>query len=764
MLRLNSRHVIRRSMAVVVAMAAAWTPLVSSLAAEPAALGEIIVTARKRAETLQDVPLAVSAIDGKTIEELGIQNITDTYSRIPNLYFTNAGGASPNSDYDYLVIRGVGFNGGLEPAVGVFIDGMYQPQVGFDTAFLDLERVEVLRGPQGTLFGRNTQAGAINIVTRKPGKDPQGRVELEAGKFDTFRALASYSGPITDTLSGGLSMQYSYTNGYVKNTVLNLNQAFSRQWVGRGTLVWAPTDRFTGTLIIDGVNKDMREPGFGAPITCHCYDTVQDQIGPMGYKNSNGQQLNIEYKLSDSITLTSISGRRQVKSQSSYDWDAHVSDLTPMTLSAVTETNSPPIVPIDVAPQPITVAGAIQIQPMSQTFGSQELRLSGTGNTLDWLAGAYWFKQDMLQPRAVDIGPGVPFLPLYIRERFTESRHGYAGFGQVTWRPLDHFEFTVGTRYSNEKARTGGERVINIADIAIRAFLKDDQKDASNVSSMASVSWKPTSTLRVYATFAQGWKAGGVNRYPSRANAVLPYADEKSNNYDLGLKARWLDGRIVTDLSLFYIDIRKQQVLNVVPDPNGLTPITVIDNAGKSSSRGLEAEIAAKLTDTVTLTVDYGYTDGKFDQFLQIADLAACNPAAPDGVACRQRRGDRFWFVPQHTGNVALDWRLPLAGRDVTLSANWRYVGDYDIPDGNLNARLGGELHNKSYDRLDLRARYDFGQGWEAAAYVRNVLDSLDYTLLGRDAFAPSPTPTPADTYGVPLEPRTFGVVVTRRF
>jgi iron complex outermembrane receptor protein len=152
------------------------------MAAQDGALDEVVVTARKRTETLQDIPLAVSAIDGATLQAQGIANITDTYSRVPNLYFTASGGASPTSDYQYLTIRGVGFNGGLEPAVGVFIDGMYQPQIGFDTSFLDAERVEVLRGPQGTLFGRNTQGGAVNIVTRKPGSEFGGRVELEGGQ------------------------------------------------------------------------------------------------------------------------------------------------------------------------------------------------------------------------------------------------------------------------------------------------------------------------------------------------------------------------------------------------------------------------------------------------------------------------------------------------------------------------------------------------------------------------------------------------------
>jgi iron complex outermembrane receptor protein len=238
-------------------LAAAATTALPVAAADVQALDDIVVTARKRAETLQDVPLAVSAIDGVELETKGITNITATYSRVPNLYFTASGGASPTSDYHYLIIRGVGFNGGLEPAVGVFIDGMYQPQIGFDTSFLDAERVEVLRGPQGVLFGRNTQGGAVNIVTRKPGREFEGRVELEGGRFSTYRGLVSVAGPLTDTLAAGLSLQYGSTDGCARNVTLGRDY-FSDQFVGRGTVVWTPNHRLEATLILDASRRDTK--------------------------------------------------------------------------------------------------------------------------------------------------------------------------------------------------------------------------------------------------------------------------------------------------------------------------------------------------------------------------------------------------------------------------------------------------------------------------------------------------------------------------
>ena len=715
------------------------------------ALDEVVVTARKRAETLQDVPLPVSVIDASALEAEGITNITETYSRIPNLYFTAAGGASPTSDYQYLTIRGVGFNGGLEPAVGLFIDGMYQPQIGFDTSFLDAERIEVLRGPQGTLFGRNTQGGAVNIVTRKPGRDFEGRVELEGARFGTYRGLLSLMGPVTDTLAAGLSLQYGATDGHVRNITLNRDY-FSKQFVGRGTLVWTPNDRLTGTLTLDASRKDMKEMGIGVPLRCECYEAIADQLGPDDFKDTDGIQLNVDWELNDAVTLTSITGRRTVESRIQWDWDAKPSNLTPVTLNAVTQTNSPPIVPLTVAPQPVQASGIYQLQNLKQEFTSQEFRLAGSGQSLDWLVGAYWFEQEMLQPRTVDHGlAGAGVLPpLYIRERFTETRDGWAAFGQVTFRPIEKLEVTLGTRYSDETADTDGERVINIANAAIRAFLKTNDFSADNFSSMASVSYQVTPDVNLYATWAQGWKAGGINRYPSRAGQDLPYADEESTNYDLGIKASWLDGRLTTNVALFNIDIKQQQTLNVVPDPNGLTPITVIANAGKSTSKGVELEIAASPTDDLRLGLSYGYTDAKFDEFIQF------------GI---DRSGDPFWSIPKNTAALTVDWSVPLGtGPKLDLGLTWQYVDDYNVPDGaTTSPSPAAENTVASYDRLNLRAGVTLEGGWEVSAYIRNVLDTFDYAILGREAFAPQPF-TSNTLYAVPLEPRTYGMVVRKRF
>src|SRR5437868_7126186 len=293
---------------------------------------EVVVTARKRTESLQNVPFAVSVLDGSALQANQIQSVDNLYARVPGLYFSNSGGITPNSDYVYVILRGVGFNGGQEPAAGVFIDGMYQPQLGYDIDFLDLERIEVLRGPQGTLFGRNTEAGAINLVTAKPDQTLVGRVEAEVAQFDTFRALASIRGPLSETVFAGFGAQYRETDGYMTNTAFGEPGAPQRKYAFRGTVRWVPSDRLELTLAGDYAHRTSNEMDYGGPLACRCYSLQQDRR-PDDTQDNAGAQLTVDWKLSDALTVTSISGYRRVETETAAEFDGVVTDQTPTTVT-----------------------------------------------------------------------------------------------------------------------------------------------------------------------------------------------------------------------------------------------------------------------------------------------------------------------------------------------------------------------------------------------------------------------------------------------
>ncbi|MYE84396.1 MAG: TonB-dependent receptor [Gammaproteobacteria bacterium] len=740
------------------AVAAAALALIApgwAMAEDDGRIEEVVVTARMIEESLQEVPMSVSAVDGELVSELGIENVNDLFSRVPGLYFTALGGAFSNSDFQYLQIRGVGFNGGLEPAVGVFVDGMYVPQLGFDLGFLNVERIEILRGPQGTLFGRNTQAGAMNIVSRQPGDELRRRVEAEIAEFGTWRLRGALSGPLGENFYGNINLQYAETDGFVDNDITGQDFGFSEQLTARVNLRYEPSDELSFMFIADASNRDFFDIGNSVKLvrSGQDYDSLMDQDTD-DEKDTWGAQFRVQWDFSDSMRLTSLTGFRTAESAISTDPDFDISDRTSTTFGPVTQSTSTPTVPIGVAPNAITLSGTTHLTGIDQEFFSQEFQLSGSTEALEWLLGLYYFDQSIGQTRALDIGPGIPFFPLYIREDFSEDRDGYAAFGQLVYSFAEDWEFTFGARYSDEDVEKGGQRVLNIFDAVIFAFEVPGKSSDDNVSVMSSIAYQASDNVNLYLTVAEGWKAGGINRFPSRDNAVLPYDSEESVNYEFGLKSLLFGDRVTLNAAVYYIDIEGQQVLTVVPDPGGATPVTIIDNAANSTSRGLEVELNASLTDQLRFGLSYSYADTEFDDYW-------LNDGA--GVPMVDRSGEAFDFVPEVMVSVTLGYSVSdaLADYDLDLSLNFRKVDGYTLPDGSfIDTPLGASLELPSYDSLDLRAILRNDE-WRFIFYGKNLRDRFNYNDLARSAFT---SITADQLYVTPMTPRQFGITVAREF
>lgn len=738
------------ALAAALAMAPTAFAQTAPAAATPS-VDEVVVTARKRAETLADVPLSVSVVSGEALAAEGIKSTANLYAKVPGLYFTNAGGAAPTSDFVYLSFRGVGANGGQEPAAGVFIDGMYQPQLGFDIGFLDLDRVEVLRGPQGTLFGRNTEAGAVNLVTHKPGDALEGRFEGEAADFGTWRLFGSVSGPLANGFSAGLTAEHYDTDGFTHNPYNDKAESPLQRDSVRGALRYNPSSDIDVVLSADGSWSKGNEIGWGAPLNCQCYDVYADN-DQQDKKDTYGAQLNIDWKLTPSLTLTSITGIRKVDSDIGFDFDG-----TP-TGQQTTTANGVPASSIQ--PGPYTFGGLFQRVRINQEFKSQELRLAGSSERLDWLIGGYVFKQTQRQRRDFDIGPGTPhdpsldfLVPTYIKEDFTTDRTGEALFTQVSFRPVDRVELTGGLRWSNEDVSIGGERIRDIVQIenANPTFFQLDGDDSfSNVTWMASAKFDLTSTVKPYVTVAKGWKAGGFNRFPSTARAAVPYDSEDSVNYEAGIKSSFLDHRVVANLSVYHIDITGQQLLTVTPDSNGI-PVTTIANAGKAKSDGFEGELFLRPADGLNIQAAVGYINARYSEFLQ---CAAAN-------FCVDRAGDPFEFTPKWTGSIAIDYTHPLTGAwDFNVWGQWRYVDGYLAPSGSFLAGLGEEVPVEGSSRVDLRVSV-MRDKLKLTAYVNNVFDSYDYSSVNPAGFFAT---TPDQLYVVPMAPRQVGAMISYKF
>lgn len=706
-------------------------------AAEEAAIGsdDIVVTARKRAETLQDVPMAVTAVTSADLEQRNVQDVTGLFAEVPGL-FTAPGSVNNSADYAYLTMRGVGFNAGLEPAVGVFLDGMYVPQLGFDTAFLDLEQVEVLRGPQGTLFGRNTQGGALNLVSRRPGPDLRGRIGLEAGEFGTYRAQGSVSGPLADGFYAGVSGQYARTDGYIRNVVLGGDQGWSKQAAFRGVLRWLPSDGVEVMLIGDYSDRDYSELIRGVRLATRRYESEIDQDAP-DHKTNHGVQLNVSAALGAGITLTSITGYRYSSSDVFTDMDSRVSVQNSATLPAF-----PPV-----ATTPQTFAGATLDIDIRQRFASQELRLNGSAGPVDWLVGGYYFDEHQDFARDRRVGPGTRPFPaaLYIFEDHVDDRDGYAVFGQASWRVTDSIELTAGGRWSHESVVGKGDRgqVFGPPLNMMQPVKRNAKASFENFSWMGSASYKVSQGLLFYATYAEGWKAGGINRSGSAA-ANSPYGDESSQNYELGLKASTRDQALTFNLALYRIEIRGQQVTNVIPDPGGgPTPVSVVENAAGSHVTGFEAELALRPAEGLRLRGAFSLSRSRFDNFVRVF-----TPADKTDFS-----GTPFENVPETTLFAAADYNVPLGGgQAIDLHAEYQYVDAIIIQDNTRASRSGDQLTAPGYDRVNLSASFDAGHGVRLTAYVNNLFDTFDY------AFPSSDPLLGGDVFVVPLPPRQFGV------
>ncbi|MFA6112950.1 MAG: TonB-dependent receptor [Sphingomonas sp.] len=696
---------------------------------------EILVTARKRAETLQDVPLSISVVTSADLELRNTQDVNGLFGEVPGL-FSAPGSVNNSADFAYLTMRGVGFNAGLEPAVGVFVDGMYVPQLGFDSAFLDLERVEVLRGPQGTVFGRNTQGGAISLITRKPGPELRGKVGIDVAELGTFRGQASISGPLAHDFYAGFSADYSRGDGYLDNIVLGGKQDWYKQLAMRGTLRWSPGDALDVVLIGDVTDRKYNEAVRGVRLATKRYESVIDQDAP-DHKANSGVQLNVTARLSDQVTLTSISGYRYSESDVFTDMDSRISVQNLVTL--------PALLPIASTPQ--TFKGATLDVGIQQRFVSQELRLTGDMGSLDWLAGLYYFNQRQDQQRERRVGPGtVPFpAALYIYEDYRDDRDGYAGFGQVSYRPSEAIELTAGGRWSHEKVVGTGDRgqrfgpPLNSTQLVVR----DAKKSFNNFSWMGSASYKVAPDVLFYATYSQGWKAGGINRFPGNAAGNLPFEDESSENYEIGMKSSLLDRHVTFNAALYHIDIRNQQLLNVVPDPGGgPTPVSVVDNAANSHVNGFEAELSVRPVTGLELSSAFSYSHSRFDKFVRVF-------SATDKT---DLSGTPFENVPETTISVAARYSVPIGSDRVELFGEYRYVDAIIIQDNTRVSRSGDQLTAPGYDRVNMSLSYIASNGLKVTAYVNNLLNSFDY------AFPSSDPLVGGDVFVAPLPPRQFGL------
>jgi iron complex outermembrane receptor protein len=697
--------------------------LASPLAEQPADPDTIIVTAQRRSESLQSVPMSITALTGDGLRSAGVSSVQDIGLVTPGLVWAQSGGSSQPT------IRGVGTRNttaGEEPNVATFIDGVYQPEMnGIAQELANIERVEVLKGPQGTLFGRNATGGAINIVTRKPSFETTGEFTGSIGRFDYLRGTAYLSGPIiSDKLAVSVAATGYKDDGYINNVFLNRTQGARKGTATRVKLLFVPSSKVEFQL--NGMyvyNYD------GAPLSGQAIDGNSAVRTPTALQNPNNIPLDIRLP---TARFTTASAFVPYYSFHQYMVDQHLSiDLDWATLNALasySELNGNLVQSSDVSP--LQLSGA-EFRQRTHAY-NQEVTLtsSGTGR-FTWLVGADGFQAksfyDPLTLRSLGAG--------------TLSRNGittraYAMFGEGTFELADHLFLTGGLRYSHDKKISYRE----VAPGTPASSVTGATKSFHDLSPRAVIRYQPAANLNLYASYTRGFKSGTFNPVVA-SGAVTPVRPEKVEAYEVGVKSIVAPG-FTLNASAFHYRYTDLQVQVVVLLPGGAVA-TASANAPRAVIDGLELEGRARISPNFHLTGGLSLLRPKIKDFPNASILVPKTPgtgatstantcAASAGTAgcgnfstVGNVAGNDLIRAPHWTISIGGDYETPLAGGSLRLDATAFFSGRYFNDLTNRRA-----ISQPSYEVVNTSAGWTTPDGhWTFSVFGRNLTNQ--YYLLG---------------------------------
>jgi iron complex outermembrane recepter protein len=739
---------------VVLASLAAGAPAAAQDAPPTGVLEEITVTAQKREQSLQDVGIAVTAFTGDQIEALGFTNTTDIVAMTPGLSYT-----VPNAESSQInfFLRGVGLNDfadANENPVAVYVDDVYRPAMGgLSFQLFDMERVEVLRGPQGTLFGRNTTGGLVHYVSRRPTEEPDGYINATVGDFSQVKLEGAIGGRLSDTVAGRLSLATNQHDGWTENRAgPDYNETDAK--AARAQLLFTPTDRFGALLAGWWSDNDasvgawqhqstkINAEGLSVPlgpneqdmsIDCNADGTLNaGDLRPapgadcFGYRDTDGDpwagdfdrdgrvvvetrglSANLDWQL-DPFTVTSITAFQTVERLQTEDTDATPFPLLQPTFAAETDTLT------------------------------QELRIDGGDEDLRWLAGLFYFDNEVDGDYILDLtNLGFVFFDVtYLQE--TDS---LAAFGQVEFDLSDQWTLIAGARVANEEKTLD---YLNVDESGLFEFLFGSnvafdfspatvgdlaRHDKDSVSGKLQLDWRPTENMLVYGSISQGTKSAGFNvgfldqtlLFASNTPETIPFEDETLRSFELGFKSTILEGRARFNGSAFYYDYEDFQtfrfeLLN-----------QVIFNTDAEVTGG-ELELQASPAEGWDVALG-----------LSLLDATAKNIPDPAGGVPRDRS---MVAAPEITASALVRYAWPAFGGEMAVQAWGNYQGEtfYDIQNVPVSREDGYTVGN-------LRASYTSGdERWEIAAFAHNVTDeeymsySFDFTGtfgFNQQAFGP---------------------------
>ncbi|HPF26986.1 MAG TPA: TonB-dependent receptor [Steroidobacteraceae bacterium] len=789
----------KSSLYVFTALAAGLAASIAAAQNAPPGIQEVIVTARKQAESLQDVPLSVLPISGEALQKARIASITDIANAVPGLQY-NIGTASDAE----IFLRGIGSDiqsAGADRAIGIFVDGVYMSRAtGTAIDLYDLDRVEVLRGPQSLLFGKNVVGGLIHYVTRKPGEEPRVTFEGTVGNYDALEVKGSASGPIADGVYAGISASSRQHNGFADITGGAANggdEEDLNSTAVRGQLRLKPNDsldvlfaadytrRRDGSRWVDTVIAGDSEavtynrffappiaglPGFVLPNRNSAFKNPDPRSGPRNFEGFADTRLwglsgTVEWQ-QDSMTLTSITAVRhgEISTRESgdgYFWNFPTDPVNglPIVTAPVAGSDAVPQDAIDYLRQvPDDYFDNSKSDKVKQI--SQELTLASRGdNAWNWRAGAYFLQEDIDRDEVVNFifpdfdtiteyafaiafggPPANPMGGTSIGITQTKAKN-YGLFGEVGYDFANNWSLDVGLRYASDQkdltVTRGGTPYDG--DFVNGPFTAKADESWSELLPSLSLSWKPLDSSTYYFHYARGYKAGGWNGENATAAdlASVSFAPELADNFEIGGKFNALDGRLRANVAVYFSKYEDLQIQQFLLVDPMFPPQNIITNSKGTEAKGLELDVQARPADWLDLGLNYAYTDCEFTKSV----IVDSNNTDIKGNKCRRAPENAFNVSAEVHGNTA-------TGMGWFARADYNWTDEYFF--NNVN---------------DPFTKNDAESSVNAAIGLTFADEKLGVTVWGRNLTDELNNSTLFDLFGTLYAnyqpPRTFGVTVS---
>ncbi|MDE1149195.1 MAG: TonB-dependent receptor [Azospirillaceae bacterium] len=681
---------------------------------------EIVVTAQKRSENAQNVPIAITALNPEAMAAAGVTDTSDLKSLTPGLNFnTNLGG------FGQPRVRGVGTTAtgpGIENPVATYVDGVYiGSSAGALFALNDVEQVAVLKGPQGTLFGRNATGGLIQVTTKEPTQDFHADVEGTYGNYDTFQGSAFLSGGITDTVAVSLAaLREDQRDGYGKNLYNGQDVQNHDQSAVRAKILWKPDADTKFLLSADYETYHAADPAIrtyglttlGTPTPGGPYDIDLD-VQPFLQTRQWGTSLTAQHDF-DNVEVLSITAYRNSYFHTIFD-----ADQIPVTGLVLNETQR------------------------DQQF-SQELQVQSIGDgPFKWTAGLYYFWSKGLYDPLSTSGAFLssPTFPLTRTDLYVDqSLNSYAGFAQGTYALDDATNLTAGLRYTVDQRAITENQTLTVAGFPVAEAPVDDAKTFDKLTWRLSLDHRFSPELLGYISYNRGFKSGSFAPDTFPVEALKP---ETLDAYEVGLKSDLWDRRLRVNVSAFYYDQTNLQVNQIVQG------VLLVYNASGATSYGMDADVQFQATSHLTLNAGLSLLHARYKEFENAFELF---PLATGGNSFDQNgnaTGKQLQNTPAVTVNAGASYDIPTAVGKFTLAGNYYYNGGYYADPQN-------RTRQNSYNTLDASLTWASNDGqYTARLWGKNLTDEF---------YTQQVNPLNVGDNWVAAPPRTYGLTLGVHF